>query len=155
MDVSLIRRLPFSRWRIPISCQEREGAPFHPAAERPTRISEVFGKEAQRPVARGGESQTGDEPAAGSVIMVRARLLELFLGGGHLSSGELPNPPPDRLRAGGESKDEMVRFFPAVRLQDVALEVLQHLAVLGPGGVDVRVSKVDGHGRPPRLVMLK
>src|SRR5213083_1429300 len=81
-----------------------------------------------------------DEPAAGSVSMIRARLLELFLGGGHLSSAELPNPPPDRLRAGGESKDEMVRFFPAVRLQDVALEVLQHLAVLGPGRVDVRVS---------------
>src|SRR5947208_4403179 len=79
--------------------------------------------------------------------MVRARLLELFLGGGHLSSGELPNPPPDRLRAGGESKDEMVRFFPAVRLQDVALEVLQHLAVLGPGGVDVvsrRSTAMDG-----------
>src|SRR5438093_10529198 len=133
MDVSLIRRLPFGRERISIPREEREGAPFHPAAERLAGIAEVFGKEAQRPVARGGESQTGDEPAAGSVIMVRARLLELFLGGGHLSSAELLNPPPDRLRTGGESKGEMVRFFPAERLPELALVFLKTLSVVSQG----------------------
>ena len=80
--------------------------------------------------------------------MIGAGLVELLPGGCYLPAGELPDPRPDCLRLRGESDDKVVRFLPAVRLQDVGLEVLQHLAIPGLRGVDVRVSKVDGHGRP-------
>src|SRR5207245_10002340 len=120
----------------------------HAVAEGLAGTIEVFCEETQCAVAVRGESEARDESAARAVIVIVAGLVELLPGGRYLSAGELPDPRPDCLRLRGESDDKVVRFLPAVRLQDVGLEVLQHLAVLGLRGGDVRVSKVDGHGRP-------
>ena len=148
MDVSLIRPFPFVRWGITISRDDGERPPLHAFAERLAGTAEVLGQQAQCAVARGGERETGDESTPRAVIVIIAGLVELFPGGGHLPTGELSDPRPHRLRSRGEPDEEMVRLLPAVGFQNVALEVLQHLAVPGPRGVDVRVSKVDGHGRP-------
>src|SRR2546422_6464715 len=149
MNVSLVRRCPFVRRRIPISRDEGERPTFHAVAEGPAGTIEVFCEETQCAVAFRGESEARDASAACAVIVIVAGLVELLPGGRYLSAGELPDPRPDCLRLRGESDDKVVRFLPAMRLQDVGLEVLQHLTVFGLRGVDVRVSKVDCHG-PPR-----
>src|SRR5881397_226248 len=148
MNVSLVRRFPFVRRRIPIPRDEGERSKFHAVAEGLAGTIEVFCEETQCVIAFRGESETRDESSARTVVVIVAGLVELLPGGSHLASAELADPRPHGLRSRGEPNDEMVRLLPAVRLQDVALEVLQHLAVFGLRGVDVRVSKVDGHGRP-------
>src|SRR2546422_10060357 len=142
MNVSLVRRCPFVRRRIPISRDEGERPTFHAVAEGPAGTIEVFCEETQCAVAFRGESEARDESAACAVIVIVAGLVELLPGRRYLPAGELPDPRPGCLRPRGESDDKVVRFLPALRLQGVALGGSQHLAGFWPRWGRVSVLKV-------------
>src|SRR2546422_3386870 len=115
MNVSLVRRFPLVRRRIPISRDEGERPKFHAVAEGLAGTIEVFCEETQCAVAFRGESEARDESAACAVIVIVAGLVELLPGGRYLSAGGLPAPRPGCLRLPGELDDKEVRFLPAVR----------------------------------------
>src|SRR3989441_337840 len=121
MNVSLVRRCPFVRRRIPISRDEGERPKFHAVAEGPAGTIEVFCEETQCAVAFRGESEARDESAACAVIVLVAGLVELLPGGRYLSAGGVPPPPPGRPPPPRGSDGKVGRFLPAGRAQDVAL----------------------------------
>src|SRR5207245_2025445 len=95
--------------------EEREGPKFHPVAEGLPGTAEVLREQTQCPIACRGKTEISDEPAPGPVIVIVARLVELFPGRRHLSAGELSNPRTNGLRLRGEADEQMIGFFPAVR----------------------------------------
>src|SRR5437773_2705513 len=128
---------------------------LHAVPERRASGAEGGGVEPERRIARGGEVEVREHPAGSPAPTERRGGVQLLPRGRDLVAGEPADPGPDRRPVPGEPEEEVVGLLPAVGLQDVPLEVLQHPAVLRIGGVDVRVSEVHGHGHPRAVPLRK
>src|SRR5258706_323227 len=83
------------------------------------------------------------KPAGVAVIVTTFGVVELVRDGRHVSTGEFSDPRAGGVRLRGQADYEMVRFLLAMRIEDVAVEVLLHRAVNRAAQGPCSVSKVD------------